>query len=164
MTVLHHEVDIAASPEQVWAVLADLPGVRHYNPTVLDSRLISALTEGVGAMRECDLKPKGLIKERVFLWEPKTTIGLEVAESDYPLIYMRWRTHLAAHNGGTRMSQDTEYKVKFGPLGQLMDLLMMRRMLNKTLTEIFAGLKQYIETQTESDNKDNINHRLEMVV
>jgi hypothetical protein len=42
--------------------------------------------------------------------------------------------------------QEINYKVKFGPLGALMDALMMRRKLDKGISEIFESLKHYVES------------------
>jgi hypothetical protein len=40
---------------------------------------------GVGARRSCDLLPKGRVVERVTHWEDGHVLGLEVAESDWPV-------------------------------------------------------------------------------
>jgi len=69
--------------------------------------------------------------------ESPSAIGLEVAASEWPIAFMKWRTALEKDGDATRMSQDLSYKVKFGPLGALMDLLVMRRMLNKGIGEGF---------------------------
>jgi hypothetical protein len=58
MTTLHHEVKINAAPEKVWAVLADLEAVQHYNPLVAHVRYTSENRESVGASRHCDFKPR----------------------------------------------------------------------------------------------------------
>ena len=59
MAVLHHEIHIAAPPETVWAVLADLTAIRHYNPLVQSARYTSKNKSGIGASRRCELKPNG---------------------------------------------------------------------------------------------------------
>jgi hypothetical protein len=43
-----------------------------------------------------------------------------------------------------------EYRLKFGVLGRLMDVLIMRRKLDRTISEIFASLKRYIESPSGS--------------
>jgi hypothetical protein len=73
-------------------------------------------------------------------WEEGRALGLEVAESDWPIHFMRWVTRVEAAGGGTRISQELEYKVKFGPLGWLLDRLALERKLRTTLDEIFASL------------------------
>jgi uncharacterized protein YndB with AHSA1/START domain len=146
MAELHHEIRIAAAPQQVWAALADLEAVQHYNPSVLKARCTTPVREGVGAQRHCDLKPKGWVTERVTAWEPGRALAMELLESQWPLTYMRWRTEIAPDAAGTLLSQRLDYQVKFGPLGALLDKLVMRRQLDRALTQVFAQLKQFVET------------------
>ncbi|MBI3525451.1 MAG: SRPBCC family protein [Betaproteobacteria bacterium] len=146
MTLLHHDIRIAAPPEKVWAVLADLEAVQHYNAGIKHAKYITVAREGIGASRHCDLKPKGWVKERVIAWEPQNAMTMELYESQWPLKFMRWRTTLSPDGAGTRVSQQMEYQIKFGLLGTLLDKLVMRRKLDQTLTEVFASLKRFVET------------------
>lgn len=146
MTQLQHNIKIAAPVEKVWAVLADLEAVQHYNSGVKNSKYISTAREGVGASRHCDLKPKGWVKERVIAWEPQKAVAMELYESQWPLKFMRWRTVLTPDGAGTRVSQQMEYQVKFGLIGTLLDKLVMRRKLDQTLAKLFVSLKQFVET------------------
>ena len=43
------------------------------------------------------------------------------------------------------MTQDLDYQVKFGPLGWVLDTLVMRRKLTATLDEVFASLARTAE-------------------
>jgi len=88
------------------------------------------------------------VKERVTVWEPERVHGMEVAESEWPVVFMRWRTELKPDGSGTLVRQDFEYQVKFGLLGKLMDALMMRRRLDQGISDVFAGLKRYVESGT----------------
>lgn len=146
MTTLRHEVRIEAPIDAVWRAIAeDLTAVQHYNMLVSSARLLSGPREGVGASRRCELKPKGFVEERVWEWTPKRAIGLEVAASEWPVVFMKWRTELAEDGKATLVSQELSYKVKFGPLGALMDALMMRRKLDSGIRDVFSNLKSYVE-------------------
>ena len=145
MTQLNHEIRIAAPPGKVWAVLADLEAVSHYNPGVKHARYTSSVREGVGASRHCDLNQKGWVKERVIAWEPRKAMTMELYESQWPLKFMRWRTAIAPDGMGTRVTQEMEYQVKFGLLGRLMDKLIMQRKLDQTLARVFISLKRFVE-------------------
>jgi ligand-binding SRPBCC domain-containing protein len=146
MSELHHAIKIKAAPDKVWEVLSDLEAVQNYNPMVVRARYISPNREGVGAARPCDLKPKGYVRERVTGWEPKQAITMELYESPWPIAFMRWRPELRPDGSGTILTQRMEYRLKFGLLGKIMDALMMRRMLNKGITETLTNLKRFIET------------------
>jgi ligand-binding SRPBCC domain-containing protein len=148
MTTLHHEIRINAPVDAVWNVLGDLVAVERYNPMVKSAKLLSEQQEGVGAGRHCELKPKGWVEERVWDWQPPRAIGLEVAASDWPVVFMKWRTELTAGSDATLVSQEMSYKLKFGPLGRLMDALVMRRKLDKSVAEILGSLKQCVESSS----------------
>jgi ribosome-associated toxin RatA of RatAB toxin-antitoxin module len=145
MTTLHHEVRINAAPEKVWSVLADLEAVQYYNPLIAQTRYISVSREGVGASRHCDFKPKGFSKERVTDWVPNRLLGMEVVESSFPMAFTRWKTQLTEDGKGTLVTQDLEYEVKFGLLGKLMNVVMMKKKYDGILAEIFTGLKNHVE-------------------
>ncbi len=146
MTIIRHEIYANCPPARIWELLADLEAVRRYNPTVRDALVRGALRTGVGAERVCDLLPRGRVVERVIHWEEGRAVGLEVAESDWPIHYMRWVTRVDGSAQGSVLSQGLEYEVKFGPLGWLVDRLAMKRKLTRTLDEIFANLIKLAET------------------
>lgn len=140
MTVITHQLDAQCPPDRIWAQLALLDAVARFNPGVRAARVRGALTRGVGAVRECDLLPKGRIAERVTAWEEGRAIGLEVIETDWPLRFMRWVTRIEPRGTGTHLTQRLEYRVKFGPLGWLMDALMMRRKIADAVEAALKGL------------------------
>ncbi len=145
MTTLRHQIQVNAAIEKVWKVVGDLLAVQHYNPMVGSVRCISHRTEGVGAVRRCELKPKGWVEERVCEWNPPDAIGLEVVASEWPLVFMKWRTELLMDGTATVVRQEMNYKLKYGPLGALMDAFMMRRKLDNSISEVFENLKRHVE-------------------
>src|SRR5437870_12227396 len=91
MTTLRHQIRIEAPIEAVWKAVSVLTEVQHYNPRVASARFLSDRREGVGAMRRCELKPKGWVEERVWEWSPPHVIGLGVAASEGPIAGMQRR-------------------------------------------------------------------------
>jgi uncharacterized protein YndB with AHSA1/START domain len=146
MSKLQHTIKIDAPAERVWKTLADLEAVQQYNPMVVRARRISAASEGVGAARECEFRPSGWARERVVGWEPGKALAIELYESAWPLTMMRWHTVLQAEGSGTRVSQETEFQLKFGPLGMFLDRLFMRRRFGKAIADVLAGLKRHVES------------------
>jgi len=145
MTTIHHEIQAACSSERIWALLADLEAVERYNPGVKRAVIEGTQRSGVGARRSCELVPKGRVVERVTNWEEGRAVGLEVVESDWPIHFMRWVTRIEPNERGTRVTQSLEYAVKFGPLGWLLDRLVMKRKLTSALDEVFASLARRAE-------------------
>jgi uncharacterized protein YndB with AHSA1/START domain len=147
MTTIHHDVLVSCPPERLWALLADLEAVQHYNPGVRRAAIEGSLRTGVGARRSCELSPRGRVVERVTHWEPGRAIGLELEEHDWPVEFMRWVTRIEPHGRGTRLTQSLEYEVKLGPVGWLLDRLVMRRKLTVTLDAVFASLARHAESE-----------------
>jgi hypothetical protein len=110
---------------------------------VREAKIQGEKRTGVGATRVCELLPKGRVVERVTRWEEGRALGLEVAESDWPVHFMRWVTRVDPRPGGTRITQELEYSVKFGPIGWLLDRLAMKRKLRTSLDAIFASLVRH---------------------
>src|SRR5262245_18735786 len=104
MTVIRHEVEARCVPSQVWALLADLEAVQRYNPGVRTARIEGDLRTGLGAARVCELLPKGRVVERVTHREDGRALGLEVAQSDWPIHFMRWVTRVEPDEGRTRIT------------------------------------------------------------
>ena len=148
MTTIHHELTASCPPDRIWALLSDLTAVERYNPTVKSAQIRTATRMGIGAERSCDLLPKGRVVERVTHWEDKRAVGLEVTESDWPIRYMRWVTRVEPTASGSLLTQQLDYSMKFGPVGWLMDNLVMKRKLSRTLDGILANLIKQAEAAT----------------
>ncbi len=147
MAILTHEIQINVPAEKLWNILSDLEQVGNYNPLVDSVKYISNNKTGVGASRQCQFKPKGYAKERVTAMQQMESISMEMYESEWPLRHMRWTNYLKTENGHTVLKTITDYKVKFGLLGALMDRVVMKPKFNKILDELFISLKQYAEKQ-----------------
>jgi hypothetical protein len=145
MTVIRHEIQARCAPDRVWSLLADLEAVQRYNPGVRAARIRGDKRKGIGAVRVCELLPKGRVVERVTHWEDGRALGLEVAKSDWPIHFMRWITRVEPNHDGSHITQELEYRVKFGPIGWLLNRLAMKRKLRASLDGIFASLVRHAE-------------------
>lgn len=141
---LNHEILINSSAEKVWDVLSNLERVAHYNPTVASARYVSEQKVGVGSARECQLKPSGLVKERVVAVEEGRSITMELYESDWPVENMTWTTTIHPEGNATMVKQTMSYTPK-GLIGKIMNFLMMKKNIDKTVGDIFVSLKHYVE-------------------
>ncbi len=73
--------DIAATPAQVWAVLADFPNISQWNSGVKASHATSEAIEGVGATRRCDISPVGALEETITGWAPQKEMKVSIDEA-----------------------------------------------------------------------------------
>ena len=145
MTVLENSVYIQARPEEVWLVLGKLDALEQYDPGVRKSAILSGPTSGIGASRQCDLRPGGWFRERVTEWQPHTALAFELVECTLPLRRLTHRYTLTPTDGSTLVQQRMEYELKFGLVGLLMDAMMVRRKWDAGIKGFFAGLKDHVE-------------------
>ena len=145
MTVIENTVEIAVPPERVWKVLGTLDALERYDPGVARSRITSKERTGVGATRQCDLKPRGWFRERVTVWEPERSLGFELFDCTLPVKRLRHEYVLTAVGSGTRVQQRMEYRLKFGPLGSLLDTAIVHRRWRAGIALFLRGLKQIAE-------------------
>lgn len=150
MTVLEASIEIAASPTRVWELLGTLDALERYDPGVTRSIITSTERTGIGATRQCDLKPGGWFRECVTSWEPERSIGFELFECTLPVSRLRHDYVLTPIRGGTRVAQRMEYRLKFGPLGALMDAALVRRRWRAGIDAFLRGLKQLAEGKPDT--------------
>jgi ligand-binding SRPBCC domain-containing protein len=145
VTVLRNSVHIAAPPDRVWAVLARLDALHEYDPGIASSEVRPGAREGVGAGRHCELKGGGWFRERVTVREPHREMEFTPCECTLPVRGLRHHYTLAAEGGGTRVDQTQEYTLGYGPLGNVLDALLVRRRWDAGIKRFFVGLKRHVE-------------------
>ena len=146
MTVLKNSIRIDATPEKVWSVLASLDALDRYDPAITRSEIVTPMREGPGSARRCDLKPRGWLKERVADWKPNESLSFELFECTLPVRRLKHSYTLTPDGSGTVVHQRMEYALKFGPIGRLMDVVVVRKKWDAGIKGFFDGLKLYVET------------------
>ena len=144
-TVLQNSIHIDAPPARVWEVLTSLELLEQYDPGIARSRIVSEQKTGLGSARQCDLKPGGWFRERVSHWRAGEELAFELYECTLPVRSLEHRYVLAADGTGTRVEQRMQYRLKLGPLGALLDALVVRRKWDAGVKAFFAGLKAHAE-------------------
>ena len=146
MATFTSEARIQAPAEAVWDVLADIGAIHTWNPGVQDSHVTSESGEGVGASRHCDLGGKSYLNEDVVEWSPNEAITFRIVSSNMPFARADIAFCLHPDGGGTRVTVSPDYAMKFGPLGWMMDALMVRRMYRKGMAQLLDGLRDHVES------------------
>lgn len=144
MVILEHKIEIKAPVDKIWNILVNLEEVAEYNTYIKSVKLISE-EKRVGISRECQFKSKGFAKERITAIDEMKSLSMEMYESDFPFKFMRWTYFLSSKNRITSLKTITEYKVKYGLLGLLLNQLIMKSKFNKTMEEVFLSFKKYAE-------------------
>ncbi len=146
MSEFQENITISASPEQVWAVLADIGNIAEWNPGVEHSQQTSTGDVAVGATRRCELGGKNYLDEEVVLFEPYRRMTICVTDSNLPFESAYIRFMLEPSGEHTMVSVSPDYQLKYGWLGQLLDKLMVRTQYRKGMQGLLQGLKTYVET------------------
>ena len=156
MTTVTREVQINAPKEKVWEILADFGGIYAFNPSVPNSYLTSEQTGGVGTQRHCDLAAAGAsLEERVVEWVDGEKMVIEIyAGKKTPPFKQAFATiSVRADGPNASIVRGTfDYSLKFGPIGALMDAVMVKPQFGKAWAGLFAGLKHYVETGEKVDS------------
>ncbi len=149
MSTFTLETEIEASKDEVWALLADFGGIHKYMSRIIHARLLTDESEGIGVTRHCDLegKPgKNFMVERVTAWDEGKLLRFSIDKSNAPMSAANVSWRLTSTGSGTRLMADFEYQPKFGPLGWVMDKMMMRRMMKANLTGGLSEIKAVLES------------------
>ena len=147
MSSLTQSVEIDAAKDKVWEVLADFGTVSRWAPTITDSAIVGDASEGVGAVRTCDHVKMGTIEETIVSWTEGEAYAYDVT-AGLPFPMKALRNHWSVHEQGsrTKVILHQEFSTKLGPLGSLIESMMLKRMMRKEMGLALAGLKYHTET------------------
>ena len=148
MSVIAVEIEINASPEKVWAVLADFNAVEKWSPSVRSAHGVSETDHGVGAVRGFDVPGFGNVEETVVDWKDGESLTFEVSSvGPVKKTVMTWSVR--KESGRTVARVRSEMHTKYGVFGAIIDKLVMRRMFKTRMGQTLLGLKHHVETGEE---------------
>jgi uncharacterized protein YndB with AHSA1/START domain len=148
MTTFHVTTTIAAPPALVWSILDDIGTIADWNPGVRASRTTSSTRSGLGATRHCDLGQAGHLEEAVVEYRAGERLTMRITRSTLPFARADIRFQLEPAGSGTRVTVSPDYRLRFGPVGRLLDAIMVRPMYRKGMTALLAGLQARAEAVT----------------
>ncbi len=138
---------IEAPTDRVWAALADIGSISVWNPGVRESHLTSDVDAALGATRHCDLGGRNYLDEEVVEFIAGEALTMRITKTNLPFRQADIRFRLEPQGTATRVSVSPEYQMKLGPLGRLMDRLMVRRTYEKGMRALLRGLKNHVEAE-----------------
>ena len=144
-------VRIEAPKERVWEVLSDLGSIYKWNPGITHSYTTSDAATGENAMRQCDLPDGGFLRERAFNWNEGEGFTINVYETSLPMKESFVDFRATAEGEATVVKLKMDYKLKFGPVGALLDAVFVGRQARKGMTDLLTGLKEYVETGKQAN-------------
>ncbi len=157
-TKISRTVTINAPIADVWKTFADFGNVADAVPSVKTSELTSNLETGLGATRECQLAPMGVVQERITGWEEGKALEVDLYESKGVPALRSALARIDLDNLGneTQVTVTMQYTLGLGVIGKGMNALVMKRQLGASLKGLLAGYKHRIETGEIVNGKTSI--------
>lgn len=148
-------ITIEAPRSIVWEALADVDSVAVWNPNIDEVECLSEHRRGLGVRRRCFTHPSGWMTEAVTEWEEGTLIAFSVEDAP-PLRSGVARFSLSDTDQGTRLVSSFAYRVKLGPLGPVIDRLIVHRQLSSAWQRTVDGLRSYTESQPHAEDTASV--------
>lgn len=123
------ERTVNAPRSAVWAVLADFPNISAWNSGVHRSDLIGDATEGVGAIRVCELDGNVSMRETVTQWTAEQTMKISIDDIQKMPVKEAAMTFVLADAGaGTKITMSYDFAPKGGPFAGVLAAMMAKPM------------------------------------
>lgn len=148
MLSISRTTEIDASVEQVWDILSELDRVDEWSSSVESAHYHTATDKGVGLGRTCEVKGFGILVEEAIEWKEYETFTLSI-EGMPPFVRRAtgsWKLERIAPHV-TRAHTTISIETRFGPVGKLMEVVMMKPQLGKTIEILQAEFKAHVEGQ-----------------
>ncbi len=138
---------VNAPIDRVWQTLADVGTIAEWHPGVAHSPVLTSSRTGLGATRRIELYDGSTVMEEVTSLDEGRSVTVTMSEHAMPLSYGTATFKVEADgNDRTLVTMMMDYKMKYGPLGWLLNVLILRRMMKKLLASVLAGLGHHLVT------------------
>ena len=148
MLSISRTIQINAPIEQVWDLVSELDRIDEWSRSVESAHYHTAPEKGVGLGRTCVVKGLGTLVEEAIEWKEGESFTLSI-EGMPPFVSRAWGGWRLERIGPdmTRARTEISFETRFGPLGKLMEVLMMKPKMGKAIDVIQSEFKTYAEGQ-----------------
>ena len=145
MRTLIQSTKIIARPETVWAALADFGDVAAWAPYMRVSHLLGTQASGVGTRRAMQHELGFRFEEEVTAWREGEGYDFDVHRAPWPMKNVKETWNMAVEGNGVRVTARVDYEMELGPMGTLLDALLVRFVVMREMRSGVRGLKAYVE-------------------
>ena len=140
---------IAATPDEIWTVLADFGSLSGWTPMIQHSCLLSEQSDGVGTVRRVQIARQTLV-ETVTVWEPGHTLAYTI-EGLPPIVGVAVNTwRITPTSSGADVTLTTGIDVGRNPVKAVIAGKVLERMA--TASEfMLTGLAEATERSTNRE-------------
>ena len=136
---------IKASHKDVWTALADFGDVAAWAPYMRISHIVGSRETGVGTRRAMQHELGFRFEELVTSWTEGEGFEFDVLKAPWPMTEVSESWRLDGDGGSVRVTTTVRYAMKLGPLGALLDTLLVRFVVKREMRSGVRGLKEYLE-------------------
>ena len=145
MRTLENRIQINASHAVVWGILADFSGVATWAPYLRSSSPVGDVEAGVGAYRVMRHFWGFQLEESVVEWDEGSGYAFDLTTVPFPIKYVRETWQIVSEDGRVSVRTSVEYDTHLGPLGGLVDSILVSHLMRREMREGLKGLKRYAE-------------------
>ncbi len=132
---------------RVWDAIADVGTIEDWHPGVERSPVLTDKRTGLGAARRVELYDGSSSVEKVTELVDGHRLTVLMSEHKMPMNYAAVTFEMEADGDDrTRVTFSIDYTMKYGPVGWLINALVLRRVLNKLFPNVLDGLDHHLQT------------------
>ena len=147
MSQLSSKATVRAPLSRVWETIADVGTIAEWHPGVERSPVLSAHRTGLGAVRRVELYDGTSSVEEVTSLDEGRSLTVTMSEHSMPLSRGAATFEVEADGDErTLVTMTMDYEMKYGPLGWLMNAVMLRPIIGKLLASVLSGLDHHLVT------------------
>ena len=129
-----------------WAAVSKLGAVQDWHPNVARATVLTSDDSGVGASRRVEFQDgRGSVETVIEESEQQFTKMDMSAESPLEKIVVTIHTKERSAEA-TEVTFTVDYGMKYGPIGWVIDALMIKRLFRKAFDSALAGLAYHLES------------------
>lgn len=140
---------------EAWMKLRDLTQAPNYVPDLTGCELHPGPIDGIGASRRVFQKSGRWLDETVTSWQEGTGFVIRLHQGEKgapgPFRTAHFRYQLTPKGDVTELTTSMSYDLRWGPLGRLLDKLLLKKALGKAVARIAKNQKKYYETGVPSN-------------
>lgn len=142
---------VAASPETVWQLLADLTAATRYGG-INEVTVLTETDRGIGASRRCEFDNGKAVIEEVRQWVPGRAITFEIVEAPAPMAGGTVSFELTPQaTGGTVVTGIMDIRLRYGAVGKVMAATVGKLMSGRQLRALLDGIRREAEADSVAD-------------
>jgi len=136
--------------KEVWNVIDDFQNVNVYHPIVKTVEKLSENDRGLGAARRCKFYDGGSVVEKIISYEPGKSLKVKLTEFSMPLkAAIAGVVVSEVSENQTDVSIEMDFEPKWGLLGRLMTVVIIRPQMTRMFGLVLDCLAHYVRTGEE---------------